>query len=76
MRNLSNISLREFREVLKTLGLSFTHYTGGHETWWKKGCRPVIFQTHKDPVPVHIVKNALRDMGITRQQFLEILEGE
>ncbi len=75
MRNLGNISIREFRGALLSLGLEQVRTKGGHEAWMKKGMtRPVIFQTHVEPVPEFIVRNAIRDLGMTRQEFLGILE--
>ncbi|MCD7721813.1 MAG: hypothetical protein LUI09_06245 [Prevotellaceae bacterium] len=58
MRNLSNITLDELRRVLQLAGLAFDGVSGGHEKWSKAGMtRPVIFQTHKEPVPEFIVRN-------------------
>ena len=75
MKKLSNISLRELRLVLTQLGLSKERAKGGHEIWSKEGlCRPVTFQTHKDPVPELVIKNIIRDVNVTREQFLAILE--
>ena len=31
--------------------------------------RPITLQTHVDPVPEHIVRNSLRDLGISRKTF-------
>ena len=43
---------------------------GGHEKWEKEGMeRPITLQSHVDPVPEHIVKNCLRDLGLTRKDF-------
>ena len=75
MRSLSNISVAEFRAVLSILGLSLVRTKGGHEAWMKAGMlRPVIFQTHVEPVPEFVVRNNLRNMGVSRQEFLAILE--
>lgn len=75
MKNLSNITISEFRQVLDMFGLEKDRTKGGHEAWMKKGMlRSVVFQTHKDPVPEFVVKNAIRDLGITRREFLSVLE--
>lgn len=75
MKKLSNITIAEFRQILAVLGLEKDRTKGGHEAWMKAGMtRPVVFQTHKEPVPEFVVKNAIRDLGITRQEFLDILE--
>lgn len=75
MKKLSNISLTEFRAVLSLLGLSLQRTKGGHEAWAKAGMtRPIIIQTHVEPIPEFIVQNALRNLGINKQQFLSLLE--
>ena len=49
--------------------------SGGHEIWLKPGShRTVVFQTHVEPIPEFVVRNAIRDLGMTRQEFMEILE--
>ena len=75
MKNLSNITLREFRAALVALGLACVRTSGGHEAWMKPGMtRPVIFQTHIEPLPEFIVRNAIRNLDLTRQQFIDMLE--
>ena len=75
MRTLSNITLKEFCAVLTLLGLDYERSKGGHEAWWKEGMtRPVIIQSHKDPVPIHVVQNAIRNLGLSRKEFLATLE--
>ncbi len=75
MRSLANITIREFRAVLVYLGLSNTRNKGGHEAWIKEGMtRPVIFQTHVEPIPEFIIRNNLRNIGISKEEFLAILE--
>lgn len=75
MKSLSNISLQDFRRALTALGLKCDRKRGGHEAWAKEGMsRPVIIQTHVDPVREFIVKNTLRNLGISRQEFISLLE--
>ena len=71
---LSNVSLRDFREFLVKAGCKFESVKGGHEKWTKAGLfRPVIVQTHVDPVPEFIVLNTLRNLGLTKRDFFRIL---
>lgn len=75
MKKLSNITAKEFRDILQRIGLQPVRTSGGHEIWAKAGLRrAIVFQTHVDPVPEFIVKNAIRDLGMTRQQFMEFVE--
>lgn len=75
MKKLSNISLKEFRAVLTTLGLHKMRTKGGHEAWVREGLkRTVIVQTHVDPVSELVVRKTINDLGLTREEFLAILE--
>lgn len=66
MKKLSNITIKEFREILRRLGLEPVRTVGDHEIWRKEGLkRTIVFQTHVEPLPEFIVKNAIRDLGMT-----------
>lgn len=75
MKKLSNITLDEFRAFMKAQGLTMQRTNGGHEMWAREGmARPVVFQTHIDPLPEFVVKNNLTAMGVTRKEFLDFFE--
>ena len=75
MKKLSNITIAEFRAFLKSKGLTVERTNGGHEMWSKEGMvRPVVFQTHIDPLPEFVVKNNLAAIGVSRNEFLEFFE--
>ncbi len=69
---LSNISVDDFRNFLASVGCRKAKIEGGHERWIKPGLtRPIIIQTHISPVPEFIVKNTLRNLGMTKTQFFD-----
>ena len=75
MGTLSNITIERFRDYLRENGLTCIRVTGGHEVWSKDGLsRPVIIQTHIDPIPEFILKNNLRNIGKTRKEFEEFMK--
>ena len=75
MKKLSNISVKEFRAVLTLLELRKIRTKGGHEAWMKAGMtRPVIIQTHVNPMPELVVQNCLRNIGIKKEEFIALLE--
>lgn len=75
MRNLSNISVKECRSVFILLGLKKIRTKGGHEAWMKAGMtRPAIIQSHVTPIPEFIMKNNLVNIGISKKDFLSLLE--
>jgi len=64
--SIKNVSIKDFKCFLLHHGLKRIRVTDGHEVWCGKGLtRPVIFQTHIDPVPLFIIKNNLRTMRLT-----------
>lgn len=70
MGHYSNIPLALYRKFLKSIGLTLSHNKGGHEVWKKEGMlRPVVIQTHIDPVPEFIVLNNLRTAGATKKEL-------
>ncbi len=77
---LSNISLKNFGEFLKSEGLNVIKNTkgrGGHEKWSKKGMdRPITIQTHIDPVPEFIVKQVLRYLKMDRNTFYKKIKSK
>ncbi|MBL7738020.1 MAG: hypothetical protein JNK14_02290 [Chitinophagaceae bacterium] len=75
MGKLKNIPLRVFREYLIYCGLNHIRTKGGHEIWSAKGLtRPVVLQSHIDPVPEFIIKNNLRTIGKQEEHLLEFLK--
>ena len=77
-KKLSNISIYDFRKFLKNQGLNIIKSTkgrGGHEKWSRADLtRPITIQTHIDPVPEFIVKQVLRHLEITREDFFDIMK--
>ena len=75
MKKLSNITIEEFRMYMKYKGLTLQRTNGGHEMWSRDGMpRPVVFQTHIDPLPEFVIKNNLTAIGVSRKEFLEFFE--
>jgi YcfA-like protein. len=73
-QKLSNIPLSDFREFLIKSGCKKIRVSGGHEVWVRKDLlRPIVIQTHISPVPEFIVKNILRDLKCSKQDFFNIL---
>ena len=72
--SLSNISLAKFRRFLFEAGCTRVGVKGGHEKRKLAGChRSIIIQTHIDHVPERIVRSVLIDMGMTRQDFINMM---
>lgn len=67
---LKNISLKAFQQYLLHKGLKHIRTKGGHEVWAGANLnRPIILQTHIDPIPEFIIRNSLRTLGVTVADF-------
>lgn len=71
---LSNIGLDIFRKFLFDTGCrreeKGSKGRGGHERWIRKDLtRPIVIQTHIDPVPEMVVRSNLRTLGLTRKDL-------
>lgn len=75
MKSLANISIAEFQKCLIRLGLELKRTSGGHEMWAKEGMmRPVVIQAHVEPIPEFVVRNNLRALGLSKADFLALIE--
>ena len=71
---LSNVSIADFKEFLIKVGCQYQSIESGHEKWSRQDLlRPIIFQTHKDPIPEFIIKANLRTLNLSKQEFFNIL---
>jgi hypothetical protein len=75
--SIKNVSLADFKAFLSHHGLKYIGIKDGHEKWCRKDLlRPVIFQTHKDPIPLFVIKCNLRTMGLTLTDLREFLNSK
>jgi len=73
--HLRNISIAQFQAFLELAKCEYKHTNAGHEKWTRTDLRrPIIFQTHKDPIPEFIVQNNLRVLEYNKKIFFDILE--
>jgi hypothetical protein len=73
--SIKNVSIKDFKDFLSHHDLKQIRIEGGHEIWCgNKLTRPVVFQTHIDPIPLFIIKSNLRTMGLTLTDLRNYLE--
>jgi hypothetical protein len=73
LTKLSNIRIADWKKYLKAMNCHFDHIKDGHEVWHGAGLsRPIVFQTHIEPVPEFIVRNTLRILNVDRKQFEKV----
>jgi len=75
-RKLSNLPLAEFQAFLELVGCKYIHTKGGHEKWTRSDLfRPVIIQSHIDPVPERIARKLIKLLGLAREDYHDIMDG-
>gem|GEM_PF-290271 len=61
---------------MELAGCTYIHTKDGHEKWRRSGLfRPIIIQSHIDPLPERIARNLIKLLGLSREDYHEILEG-
>ena len=74
MAGLRPIHYKQFEKFLLFVGCRFVRQTGDHKVYERNDLkRPVIVRTKKD-LPVIEIKSNLRTLGMTNQEYLEILK--
>jgi hypothetical protein len=74
-RSLKNISIIDFERFLLKIGCKCTRIKGGHKHFTRIDLnRPITIQTHIDPIPEFIIRNALRNLGLSREEFFKLFK--
>lgn len=70
----SNLPLSTVRKILLNQGCKKFDIKAGHEKWTRSDLhRPIVIQTHIDPVPEFIVLQIMRTLKLTRDEMEKIL---
>ena len=73
MSHLTPIHYRKFDKFLKYTGCEFIRQKGDHRIYKRADLkRPVVTPVDKD-IPIFIIRNNLRLLGITPDEYLKIL---
>jgi predicted RNA binding protein YcfA (HicA-like mRNA interferase family) len=74
MARLFPVHWRILEKIFLAAGFSFARHEGSHRSYVKPGVsRPLVIPTY-DEVPVSIIKNNLKTAGISREEYLKLLE--
>jgi predicted RNA binding protein YcfA (HicA-like mRNA interferase family) len=73
MAHITPISWKEFEKFLFYIGCIFKREKGDHRIYWREGLnRPIVIPQEKE-LPVFIIRNNLRILNITPEEYIEIL---
>jgi len=74
MSQLTPVHWKKFEKFVLYVGCHFERQKGDHRIYWRSDLkRPVVFPADKE-VPVFIIRNNLRTLGISVKEYLEIME--
>lgn len=77
MNHIRNVKLSEYLRFLELVGCKCIKNTKGHYKYSRHDLtRPIVIQTHIDPVPEFIIANGLKELSISKDDFWPILRGE
>ena len=74
MSRLAPISWKEFEKILVFLGCKFKRQKGSHRIYTRSGLkRPLIVPIY-DEIPMFVIRNNLRILNMTAEEYSEILK--
>ena len=74
MKRITPIPSRRLRKVFEKAGFKCVRSEGDHFVYTKEGVsRPIVIPDWPE-VPVFIITNNLRSAGLTREEYLELLD--
>ena len=74
MARISPIHWRKFERFLLFIGCRFERAKGDHRIYWREDLkRPVVIPRDKE-LPIFIVRNNLRTLGVNSEEYLDILK--
>lgn len=74
MPALTPTSWKEFEKFLLFVGCRFKRQSGGHRIYHREGLkRPIVISAH-GTVPIFVIRNNLRLLGITPEAYFEIFK--
>lgn len=74
MTRLAPIHWRKFEKFLLFIGCYFKREKGDHRIYWREDLkRPVVIPRDSE-LPVFIIRNNLRILGVDIEEYLEIMK--
>lgn len=74
MSRLTPIHWKKFEKFVLFVGCHFIREKGDHRVYWREDLkRPVVFPRDSE-LPIFIIRNNLRILGISIKEYLDILK--
>jgi len=73
MAGLAPVHHKTLEKFVSSVGCRFIRQKGSHRVYWREDqMRPVIIPTYKQ-VPVFVIRNILRQLNISVEEYLHLL---
>ena len=73
MSRIRSVHWKEFEKFLLKIGCKFKREKGDHRIYWKNGIKRPVIIPRAASLPVFIVLNNLKVLGISREEYLKII---
>lgn len=74
MAGLTPISWKKFEKFLLLVGCEFKRERGDHRIYWRSGLPRPIVVPRDTSLPIFIIRNNLRLLGVSVEEYLELLK--
>jgi predicted RNA binding protein YcfA (HicA-like mRNA interferase family) len=74
MAHLVPIHWKKFEKFLLFLGCHFEREKGDHRIYWRDGLKRPVVIPRDGELPIFIIRNNLRILGISPEEYIEILK--
>lgn len=74
MSSINQISWKQFEKYLFSIGCNFKREKGDHRVYWKSGLNRPLIVPRERVLPVFIILNNLRILGVSKEDFLKALK--
>lgn len=74
MSHLTSIHYKTFEKFLLYVGCEFVRQKGDHRIYKRSGLKRPLVVPADSQLPIFVIRNNLRTLGINPQEYLNILE--
>jgi len=74
MPRLAPVSWKKFDKFLLFIGCEFKREKDDHRIYWRNGLNRPIVIPRDTALPIFIIRNNLRVLGLSVDEYLEIME--
>ncbi|MFA5888855.1 MAG: type II toxin-antitoxin system HicA family toxin [Candidatus Paceibacterota bacterium] len=73
MPRIQAIHWKEFEKFLFKIGCTLKRESGDHRVYWKKGMKRPVVIPRDTSLPAFIISNNLKVLGVSREEYLRII---